>query len=147
MLVPVLVRANYKVESSVTLVLENLVSGNLPLLFPEAYLFNRTPEPNSLTVTGVRSWSYMNQSDPDFDGLVNQPLFTSIAMSNSFSVGNGQTTKLVGLDDSLFPVGYGVSTTLTLSNAGPNAVSWVSLVLKGMIDSSVRPDPLAVVNI
>lgn len=140
MLVPVLIRANYKVTTTLNLTLEDVAGGNLPLLFPEAYLFNRTPTPNNLTVTGTRVFSYINPTDPDFAGLVTQSLF-------SFSLGNGQNTKLSGLDNSLVPASYGVSTTLALSNAGPAAASWVSLVLKGMIESSVSPDPLVVVNI
>jgi hypothetical protein len=141
MLVPVLVRANYKIAAVLTLTLEGLVSGNLPLLFPEVYIFNRTPDPNNLTVAGVRIYSYLNQSDPDFTGLVNQPLFSS------FAVGSGQNVKLAGLDNSLVPTNYGVSTQLTLTNAGPSAGSWVSLVIKGMIESSVRPDPSVVINV
>lgn len=141
MLVPVLVRANYKIASSATVTLETLAGSNLPILFPEAYVFNRTPTASNITVSGVRVWSYMNTTDPDFTGLVNQPLFSS------FSVGNGQNAKLTGLDNSLVPTAYGVSTTLTLSNAGPVATSWVSLVLKGMVESSVSPDPLIVVNV
>ena len=141
MLVPVLVRANYKVAASLTLTLESLASGNLPLLFPEVYIFNRSPDPNNLTVAGVRIHSYLNQSDPDFTGLVNQPLFSS------FSLGNGQNVKLAGLDNSLVPTNYGISTQLTLTNAGPSSGSWVSLVIKGMVESSVRPDPSVVVNV
>jgi hypothetical protein len=141
MLVPVLVRANYKIAAVLNLTLENLVAGNLPLLFPEVYIFNRTPDPNNLTVAGVRVHSYLNQADPDFTGLVNQPLFSS------FSIGNGQNVKLPGLDNSLVPTNYGISTQLTLTNAGPAAGSWVSLVIKGMIESSVRPDPAVVVNV
>lgn len=141
MLVPVLVRANYKIAASLNLTLEGLVAGNLPLLFPELYIFNRTPDPNNLNVTGVRVHSYINQADPDFTGLVNQPLFSTFAISN------GQSTKLPGLDNSLLPQKYGISTNLTLTNAGPAAGSWVSLVLKGMIGSSVSPDPIAIINV
>lgn len=141
MLVPVLVRANYKIAASLNLTLEGLVAGNLPLLFPEVYVFNRTPDPNNLTVAGVRVHSYINQADPDFTGLVNQPLFTSFAISN------GQSIKLTGLDNSLVPQNYGISTQLTMTNAGPSAGSWVSLVIKGMIESSVKPDPLVVYNV
>ena len=141
MLVPVLVRANYKIAASLTLTLEGLVGGNLPLLFPEVYLFNRTPTANNLTVAGVRIHSYLNQNDPDFTGLVNQSLFTSFAISN------GQNVKLTGLDNSLVPQTYGISTQLTMTNAGPSSGSWVSLVIKGMIESSVKPDPLVVYNV
>jgi hypothetical protein len=141
MLVPVLVRANYKIAASLNLTLEGLAAGNLPLLFPELYVFNRTPEPGNLTVAGVRVHSYINQADPDFTGLVNQPLFSTFAISN------GQSTKLYGLDNSLLPQNYGISTSLKLTNAGPAAGSWVSLVLKGMIESSVSPDPIAIINV
>lgn len=141
MLIPVLVRASYKVATSQVVVLENLVGSNLPLLFPELYVFNRTPSANSLTVSCVRSTLFLTQPDPDFTGAVNQSIFSP------FALGNGQNQKLSGLDFSLTPAAYGVSTTLTLTNGGAAPESWVSLVLKGMIESSVQPDPLVVINV
>lgn len=137
MLVPVLVKANYKIATTLTVSLETLAGANLPLLFPEAYVFNRTPSASSVSVAGARVLSYLNTSDPDFTGLVTQPLFSS-------SIGNGQNVKLTGLDNSLVPANYGVTTNLTFSNAGPATTGWISLVLKGMIESSVSPDPLVV---
>jgi hypothetical protein len=140
MLVPVLVRANYKISTSLSVTLENIVGANVPLLFPEVYVHNRSPDPVSVSVTGLRDSTYLNQSDPDFNGIVSQSLFSAL------SLGQGQSVKLPGLDYSLVPSAFGVTTSLTLSNAGPAAEAWVSLVVKGMIESSVSPDPLVVVN-
>jgi hypothetical protein len=141
MLIPVLVRANYKVTTSQVVTLESLAGVNLPLLFPEVWLFNRTPTANSLTVSGQRTLVYLNTADPDFSGSVNQAMFST------FSIGNGQSSKLAGLENSLVPASYNITNTLTLTNAGAAPEAWVSLVLKGMIESSVRPDPLVIVNV
>jgi len=141
MLIPVLVRANYKIASSLTVTLEDLLGVNIPLLFPEVLILNRTPTTASLTVTAVRKSVYTNQTDPDFNGTVTTPL------SLAFAIGNGQGQKLTGLDGSLVPPAYGVSNEVTLANSGPAAQAWVSLVIKGLIESSVQPDPLIVVNV
>lgn len=141
MLIPVLVRANYKVSSSQLLTLENLVGGNLPLLFPEVLVANRTPTACSVTVAGQRRLTYVNSVDPDFDGNFLYSLFPT------FSVSQGLLQKLSGLDYSLTPAAYGQTTEITLTNAGPAAQARVSLIIKGFIESAVSPDPLVNINV
>lgn len=141
MLTPVLVRANYKVTSSQLVTIENLLGSNLPLLFPEIIVANRTPTSCAVVVSGQRRLVYLGSTDPDFDGNL---LYTSFL---SFSVSNGQVQKLSGLDYSLTPASYGQTTEITLTNAGPAAQAWLSLIVKGMIETSVKPDPLVNINV
>lgn len=141
MLIPVLVRANYKVSSSQLLTLENLVGANLPLLFPEVLVANRTPTACSMTVVGQRRLLFTNSADPDFDGNLLHPLFSM------FSVSQGLLQKISGLDYSLTPAAYGQTTEITLTNAGPAAEAWVSLIVKGLIESAVSPDPIVNINV
>lgn len=142
MLIPVNVRANYKISTSLAVTLENLVGSNLPLLFPEVLALHRTPTTCNLTIAGQRSLNFINQVDPDFDGLFTGPLFTT------FTLGQGLLAKLTGLDQSgLLPAAYGQTTVLTFTNAGPAVEARLTLVIKGLIESSVMPDPLAVVNV
>lgn len=141
MLVPALVRANYKVTTSQTVTLESILGSNLPLLFPEILVYNRTGTACSLTTSGLRRVTFTNQSDADFDGNVTSTLFTT------FSLAAGLGQKLSGLDQSLLPSEYGVTTEITFANAGPAAEVWVSLVIKGMVETSLQADPLLVVNV
>ena len=141
MLTPVLVRANYKVTSSQLVTIENLLGSNLPLLFPEIIVANRTPTSCAVAVSGQRRLVYLGSTDPDFNGNL---LYTPFL---SFSVSNGQVQKLSGLDYSLTPASYGQTTEITLTNAGPAAQSRVSLIVKGMIETSVKPDPLVNINV
>ncbi len=141
MLTPVLVRANYKVASSQLVTIENLLGSNLPLLFPEVIVANRTPTSCAITVAGQRRLVYVGSTDPDFDGNL---LYTPFL---SFSVSNGQVQKLTGLDYSLTPSSYGQTTEITLTNAGPAAEARVSLIIKGMIESAVSPDSLVNINV
>ncbi len=142
MLVPVRLVANYKVSTSEQVVLEDLLGSNLPLLFPDVTVINRTPTNCSLSVAGIRRFTFLTQTDSDFDGVLNATLFTT------FSLGIGLSQKLSGLDQSgLLPSSYGVIHQLTLSNAGPAAAAWVTLVVKGLVESSIQPDPLVVVNV
>ena len=139
---PVIVRANFKIAVSQTVTLETLLGVNLPLMFPDVLVLNRTPTACSITVAGIRRLTYASQSDPDFDGVVTYPLFTTFAMAE------GSLQKLSGLDQSgLLPSSYGSVTEITFTNSGPAATSWVSLVIKGFIESSVSPDPLVIVNV
>lgn len=142
MLKPVLARVNYKIAASLTVTLEDLIGSNLPLLFPEVLLLNRTPTACTASVVGNRRVTYVGQSDPDFDGSVITPLFAT------FGIGSGSATKLSGLDQSgLLPSAYGYTNELTFTNAGPAAELRLSLLVKGLIESSVDPDPLVVVNV
>ena len=141
MLVPVFVRANYKITTSQVVTLESIVGSNLPLLFPEVVLHNRTEESCNVTVLMQQSAVYLNQSDPDFNGSVSRSLCPT------FSLADGTSAKLTGLDNSLLPTSQSISNILTLSNAGPADEAWVSLVVRGFIESSMRSDPLAVVNV
>jgi hypothetical protein len=141
MLTPVLVRANYKVSSSQLVTIENLLGSNLPLLFPEVLVANRTPTSCAVTVSGQRRLVYVGSADPDFDGVLMMSPFLT------FSVSDGQVAKLMGLDYSLTPSGYGQTTEIVLTNSGPAAQAWVSLIIKGMIESAVSPDPLVNINV
>jgi hypothetical protein len=122
-------------------IIENLLGSNLSLLFPEVIVANRTPTTCAVTVSGQRRLLYVGSTDPDFDGNF---LYT---MFSSFSVGAAQVQKLTGLDYSLTPSSYGQTTEITLSNAGPAATAWVSLIIKGVIESAVSPDPLVNINV
>lgn len=142
MLVAVLVRASYKVATSQVVTLENIVGENLPLLFPEVQVMHRTPAANSLTISGEERNVFTNQPDSDFDGAVLTPLFTT------FAVADGTTAVLTGLKNSLLPAApYGITTEVTLTNAGPEAEAWVTLVVRGMIESSVSPDSFVTINV
>jgi len=141
MLTPVIVRANFKVASSQLVTIENLLGSNLPLLFPELIIANRTPTSNAITVAGQRRMVYVGSTDPDFNGVLLYTIFPT------FSIAQAQVQKVTGLDYSLTPTGYGQTTEITLTNAGPAATAWVSLIIKGMIETSVKPDPLVNINV
>ena len=142
MLKPVIVRANFKIAVSQTVTLETLLGVNLPLMFPDVLVMNRTPTACSMNVAGIRRLTYTGQSDPDFDGVVTYPAFTTFALSE------GNLQKLSGLDQSgLLPSSYGQVHEITFTNSGPAAEVRVSLVIKGFIESSVSPDPLVIVNV
>jgi hypothetical protein len=141
MLQPVLVRANYKVTTSTLLTLEAMAGSNLPLLFPELWVFNRTPTTNNVTVSGQRKVLFISQPDPDFNGMVSYQTFPTFTLANNTQV------KVSGLDYELLSSNYGQTTEITLANAGPAVEAWISVILKGMIDSSVRPDPGLVINV
>jgi len=141
MLIPVLVRASFKITTSQLVVLENLVGSNLPLLFPEVRVANRTATTSSITVSGQVRNLFVNQPDPDFEGTLLYSPFVD------FSVGNGQTQLLSGLSNSLTPATYGVTNEITLTRTSGAAEAWVTLIVKGMIESSVGPDPLVTINV
>jgi len=141
MLIPVLVRASYKIPTSLTVTLENLLGTNVPLLFPQVEVMNRTTSACTLTVSGDVRHVFLASPDPDFDGAVLDPLFTT------FAVGDGLTAPLPGLSNSLVPAKYGITNEITLLNSGPAGEAWVSLVVRGMIESSVGPDPLVTINV
>jgi len=141
-LTPVLLKANYKVTTATSLVLtvEDLLASNLPLLFPELVVFNRTPTADTIALTLVRKIVYLNSTDPDFDGVV------STTLSNP-SIGQGVSATLALGTYSLVPSNYGITHELTVANAGAALEARVSLVLRGMIESSVHPDPLVIQNV
>lgn len=141
MLTPVLVRANYKIAGAELVILENLLGSNLPLLFPEVTVMNRTTSTDSVTVSGQIRHLFTNQTDPDFNGAVLYSPFVD------FSVGDGQVQVIPGLPNSLTPSSYGVTTEITLTNSGPAAEAWVSLVVKGMVETAISPDPLVTINV
>lgn len=141
MLVPVIVRASYKIPVTLTVTLESVLGSNLPLLFPEVEIMNRTPTACSVTVSGETRNLFVNQPDPDFDGAVLSPL------SATFSVGEGLTASVSGLGNTLLPTANGITTELTLVNTGPAAEARVSLVIRGLIESAVSPDPLVTINV
>ena len=139
MLVPVIVRANFKVTTSQDVVLETIAGQNLPLLFASLQVLNRTGATSTITTEVEKSNSFAGQTDPDFNGTV----LTQVGVSQS--IGNGQSrTYDLG---TLMPSGYGVSNTLSLANAGPAVEARVSLVLTGMIETSVQPDPAVIRNV
>lgn len=141
MLTPVLLKANYKITASpLILTIEDLLASNLPLLFPELVLLNRTPVAGTVSALLVRKIAYLNSTDPDFDGVVNTTL------SNT-TFGQGTSVTLPLGTDSLVPSAYGITHELTVTNAGPAVEARVSIVLKGMIESSVHPDPLVIQNV
>jgi hypothetical protein len=142
MLIPVVIRASYKIPTSLTVTLENLLGSNLPLLFPEVEVMNRTSSACTVTVSGEKRNVFVNSPDPDFDGAVLSPMFSD------FSVADGLEAALPGLNQSLVPPStYGISNEITLLNAGPAAEVWVSLVIRGMIESSVSPDKQTTFNV
>jgi hypothetical protein len=117
-----------------------LLASNLPLLFPELVAINRTPTADTVSLSLVRKIAYLNSTDPDFDGVVSTAL-------SSITIGQGVSGTLALSANSLTPSNYGVSHELTIQNAGPAAEARVSLVLRGMIESSVHPDPLVIQNV
>lgn len=140
MLRPVLIRASFKVAGAELVILEDLVGSNLPLLFPSLLVMNRTGEACSVSVLGEVRTLFTGQPDPDFDGAVVHNPFVA------FAVGQDQT-QVVSTLATLFPASYGVTTEITLTNSGPAAEAWVTLVLRGMIESSVTPDPGLTINV
>ena len=142
MLIPVLVRASYKVTTTQLVTLENIVGSNLPLLFPEVWVSNRTPAVNSpIAISGEVRNVFSGSPDPDFDGAILYAPFID------FSLSEGQTSKLTGLSNSLTPASSGITTEISITRAGLAAEAWVSLLVKGMIESSVSPDPLVTINV
>ena len=141
MLIPVLVRASYKIPTSFTVTLENILGSNLPLLFPEVEVMNRTTAACTVTLDGERRNVFTAQPDPDFDGAVLTPLFST------FSVADGLEAPVPGFANSLTPATYGVTNEITMLNAGPAAEVWVTLVIRGFIESAVSPDPLVTINV
>jgi hypothetical protein len=141
MLRPILVRANYKVTGATLVTLESLVGNNLPVLFPEVTVMNRTGAAGSLVISGETNTVFTNQTDPDFNGAVTYTPFSS------FSLGDGQTGLLSGLPNRLMPSDYGITTEVTLTNAGPAAEILASVIISGMVETSVSPDPLVVINV
>lgn len=139
MLTPALIRANYKVAGSLEVALESIIGSNLPLMFPEVYLFNRSTG-CSMSISGVREVQFVNQADPDFNGTVTQTLFST-------SLAPGQKVRAAGLDNSLLPIGYGVSTALIIANTGPDPDAMLTILVKGLIDTSIANDPRLVVNV
>ena len=65
MLVPVVLQANRKISTTLILTLEDLVGANLPLLFPDVTVYNRTPTNSVVTLQGQRRVAYANQADAD----------------------------------------------------------------------------------
>ena len=141
MLRPVVIRANYKVASSHTVTLESICGINLPLMFPKLQIWNRTPTACNVTINAVTNVFLMNQVDPDFNGTITSPTFSSLALAT------GTNSGILQLPQTLEPVLYGMTTVLTLTNAGPAAEARITLLLQGLIESSVVPDPLLVITI
>jgi hypothetical protein len=140
MLVPVIVRVNVKVEDDATIVLEDVVETNLPLLFPEVSVFNRNASSGNVTVLFERVTVWADQSDNDFDGTATKTIVSSFSLgANSSSILSLSTNSLTGES-------YGQTNELTLTNAGPADEVLVSVVIKGMIETSITPDPNVVVN-
>jgi hypothetical protein len=89
----------------------------------------------------VRKYQQTNQADPDFNGLVSTTLQSStVANGASLMVG----TQVLG--QSLVPTRFGASTELTVSNLGAAAEAKVTVLVRGMVETSVQPDPLVVFN-
>jgi hypothetical protein len=141
MLRPILVRANFKIVTSEVVTLESLCGLNLPLMFPQVQLWNRTPTASSVTVSALKSTVLLNQADPDFNGTITNIPFPSFALAN------GTSSSLLPLTQALVPAGYGTTTVLTLARASGAAEARVTLLVMGLIESSVVPDPLLVVNV
>lgn len=137
MLKPSILRANYKVAATQTLILENVSS--LPLLFPSIQVMNRTPigTPASLELTITSKVLFANQADPDFNSIVNTTSVVVIAAGDSHQVDLS----------TLLPTACGVTTEVLLTNLGPAPEVRVSIVLRGLIESSIAPDPHLVVQL
>lgn len=139
MLVPVRITAHYKVTASETVTLEDLAGANLPLLFGELRVYNRTPTADSVTISCMSSTTLTGQTDPDFNGVLEASPFPSASLSN------GQTQAYdIG---TLLAAGSGTVTELEIANAGPAPEARVTVVLSGLIESSVSPDVQTVVNV
>ena len=143
MLIPVILRADFKIAtgSPVTCILENLLSNNLPLLWPEVLVMNRTVAAGSVTISGVTNHSFQNRADADFNGLVATTPFLP------FVLGSGTDQKVSGLSNTLLPTSAGVTNEITFDNAGVETPALISLELTGWIESAVSPDPLTIVNV
>ena len=139
---PILIKANYKITTSQLITLESIIgSSNLPVLNPRFSILNRTPSPCNITVSAQRRMVFVNQVDPDFNGTVLEPVFTS------FSLSAGTTSGIRTLPLDLLPAGYGITTELTIANSGPAIQARVTLLVMGQVESSVMLDPLLIINI
>jgi len=141
MLTPVLVRASYKVSGAELIVLEDLLGSNLPLLFPEVQVMNRTETACTVTVSGLVRNVFTNQPDPDFNGAVTFSPFLDVSLAD------GQTATLTGLPGVLTATKHNITTEITLTNSGPAAEAWLTLLVRGMIESAVSPDAAVTINV
>ena len=141
MLVPVLIRINARVEFASSFVLETLAGINLPLLFPDLRVFNRSTA-NSVSVSVERTHTYLNQADPLFTGTFVETLQPVV------TIGAGSRVAVTpdALGQSLLGTGTGLSTSLVLSNAGPELVALVSFELRGLIETPYSSSQTIVVT-
>ncbi len=140
MLMPVTLRANYKVTLAlpITVNLETILGANLPLLFPKLTVYNRTAALGSVMLNLNKTAYWLNQTDADFDGLV-------ITTPYSGAVANGANTVITlgTLTDAI----AGNTHELTLTNLGAEDPALISLEITGMIDSSVGANKQIVQNV
>ena len=137
MLVPIVVRANYKVGATkVDVQLESILGSNLPVLFPTVTVMCRT---DSVSVTPSVTTQFTNQVDPDFNGSV-------VKTDPIISLTSG-TQADIKLSSTLHPTAQGVSHTLSLAKTGVAVEAQVSILIRGMVETSISPDPQVTVNV
>jgi len=140
MLIPVLVRSSYRISGATTVTLESLLGNNLPLLFPEVVVMNRTATTCSVSVAYDRRVLFTNQPDSSFNGAV-------VTALSTVALGEDTESTLGLVPNSLLPTARGVTHELTITNSGPAGEAWVTIMVKGLIESAVSPDPLVTINV
>jgi hypothetical protein len=141
MLIPVFIRVNARVDVASSFVLETVAGANLPLLFPELRVYNRSAS-SDLSVMLERTHVYANQSDPLFTGTFTETLLSVVTIGSGESVVASPDV----LGQSLLNANAALTSTLTVSNAGPDLTALVSFELRGLIESSYSNNSTMIVN-
>lgn len=145
MLLPVLIRSNYKVEvaTPTTLGVENLVASALPLQDCKIIVHNRSTSAGSVSVTITRTSSFENQSDSDFDGLVTTTPVSAVTVTNGTSL----TIDLGEAVGALLQNSSGVTHSMVVSNLGAVDPALISFEILGVVESAVGVNRQVVVNV
>lgn len=145
MLLPVLIRSNYKVEvaTPTTLGVENLVASVLPLQDCKIMVHNRSTSAGSVSVTITRTSSFENQSDSDFDGLVTTTPVAAVTVANGTSL----TINLGDAVGALLQNSSGVTHSMVVSNLGAVDPALISFEILGVVESAVGVNRQVVVNV
>lgn len=122
--------------SSHEIVLEQSIAGNLPLLFPELVLFVKTG--SSINVVIEETTTLTNSANPNADGVYDRTLW-----SGTIAPGLSRTVALPVLNP-VAPVMGKVSRRTVVSWDVLGASAEVLLSVRGLIESSIRPDPMLV---
>lgn len=126
----------HNTTSSHEIVLEQSIAGNLPLLFPELVLYVKSGSPINVVIDETTTLT--NSTNPNADGVYERTLW-----NGTIGLGLNRTVALPTINP-VAPLQGKVTrrTVVSWSVLGPSAE--VLLSVKGLIESSIRPDPMLV---